>query len=404
MKKMIVAFITLLIAASLLLSGCITGSDTPADNTGEEISVTDSLGRTVSVPANAQKFVAIGPGCLRLYCYVGNISQIVGIEQAEVTSGVGGRPYAMANPELLELPIIGAGGPNNAPDAEKILEVDPDVIFTLYNSEASAIDELENKTNIPVVTLSYGETEVFDPVLAESLELIGKITGNEERAAEVTRFLSECKEDLDSRTGDIAFEDKPTVYLGAQSSWGTHGIESTRGHYSLFMAVNVRNVVEETGIYDSVILDKEKLLDLDPDIIFIDGGGLANVQEDYISSPKYYQGLSAFKTGEVYMQLPYNYFYTNIDIALCNAYYIGSIIYAERFSDINIASKSNEIFKKLLGKELYAQVAEEYFGGFQKLDLENSSYQNTWGDNSWDGTSWNDSGSDNGSWENNWQE
>jgi iron complex transport system substrate-binding protein len=70
------------------------------------------------------------------------------------------------------------------------------------------------------------------------------------------------------------------------------------------------------------------------------------------------------------MQLPYNYYYTNIDIALCDAYYIGSIVYPERFSDVDIVSKSNEIFKELLGKELYAEVAEEYFGGFQQLSFE----------------------------------
>jgi iron complex transport system substrate-binding protein len=369
MKKIALTLIAILMAVALLLGACSTGNNTPADNTAKEMTLTDSLGRIVTVPANADKFVAIGPGCLRLYCYVGDVNQIVGVEQMEVTNGITGRPYAMANPELLELPVIGPGGPNNAPDAEKILEVSPDVIFSLYNSDVSAVDELQGKTNIPVVALSYGNTEVFDPALNESLELIGKITGNEARAAEVTQFLAECKEDLDTRTGDISFGDKPTVYLGAQSSRGTHGIESTRGNYSLFMAVNVRNVVEEAGINEYVMLDKEKLLDMDPDIIFIDGGGLANVQEDYISSPQFYQGLTAFKTGQVYMQLPYNYYYTNIDIALSNAYYIGSIVYPEKFSDVDIVSKSNEIFKELLGKELYTQVAEEYFGGFQQLSF-----------------------------------
>ena len=368
-KKGIVVLLTVIISVSLLLGACSTGNDAPADNTAKEITVTDSLGRTVTVPANADKFVAIGPGCLRLYCYVGDVSRIVGVEQMEVTNGVTGRPYAMANPELLELPEIGPGGPNNAPDAEKILEVNPDVIFSLYNSDVSAVDELQSKTNIPVVTLSYGNTEVFDPELDKSLELIGKITGKENRAAEVIQFFAQCKADLASRTTDIATKDKPSVYIGAQSSRGTHGIESTSGIFSLFAAVNVRNVVAEAGINQYIMLDKEKLLDMDPDIIFIDAGGLANVQDDYKSNPQFYQGLTAFKNGKVYLQLPYNYYYTNIDIALCDAYYIGSIVYPDKFSDVNVVSKSNEIFKELLGKELYAEVAEEYYSGFQQLSF-----------------------------------
>ena len=67
----------------------------------------------------------------------------------------------MANKKLAELPTVGAGGPGNAPDSEKLLSVKPDVIF-MYNTETSAIDGLQSKTGIPVVALSYGKTEVFD--------------------------------------------------------------------------------------------------------------------------------------------------------------------------------------------------------------------------------------------------
>jgi iron complex transport system substrate-binding protein len=108
---------------------------------------------------------------------------------------------------------------------------------------------------------------------------------------------------------------------------------------------------------------------MNPDIIFPDAAGLPNVQKDYQSSPQFYQGLAAFKSGKVYMQLPYNYYYTNIDIALSDAYYIGCIVYPEQFKDVDIVSKSNEIFKELLGKELYSGVAEQYFGGFQQLSF-----------------------------------
>jgi iron complex transport system substrate-binding protein len=372
MKKVLWVLLAILVSISLLISACSTGANTPANSSVsavKQITVTDCLKRAVTIPANAKKFVAIGPGCLRLYCYVGNVDKIVGVEQTEVSNGPSGRPYAMAHPELLKLPIIGPGGPGNAPDPEKILGVNPDVIFTLYNTDNSSVDELQSKTHIPVVTLSYGDTEVFDPAVNQSLELIGKITGQEKRAAEVVQFFSMCQADLTIRTKDIPNDKKPRVYLGAQSSRGSHGIESTSGIYSLFSAVNVRNVVFEAGIKQYIMLDKEKLLDMNPDIIILDAGGLALVQKDYQSSPQYYQGLSAFKNGKVYMQLPYNFYYTNIDIALSDAYYIGCIVYPEKFKDVDIVSKSNEIFKTLLGKDLYAEVAAGYNGGFQQLSF-----------------------------------
>ena len=127
--------------------------------------------------------------------------------------------------------------------------------------------------------MSYGNTEVFDQLTYTSIELIGTVTGRETRATEVIDFFEACKKDLNSRTAGIPEADKPGVYLGAQSMRGTHGIESTSGSYSLFAAVNARNVVDEAGVHEYVMLDKENLLDLDPNIIFIDAAGLANVQD-----------------------------------------------------------------------------------------------------------------------------
>ncbi len=350
----------------MLLSLCIFagGSEETAK---KQTTITDCTGREVAVPLNAESFVAIGPGSLRLYCYVGDTSRIVGIEQFEVIHGVTGKPYLHAHPQLLELPIIGSGGPGSAPDPEKLLEIYPDIIFSTHTADTKALDELQNKTGIPVIALSYGETEVFDPMISKSLELIGFVTGRSSRAEEVVRFIDACAEDLHARSADVDAQERPTIYLGAQSMRGSHGIESTRGNYPVFSILNARNVVAEGGISSYVMLDREILLDWDPDIIVLDAAGLANVQADYSENLPFYQALSAFRNGRVYLQLPYNNYHTNIGIALGNAYFTGTILYPDRFADIDIAEKANEIFGELLGEKLYGQTAEEYFGGYQRL-------------------------------------
>ena len=85
MKRSALLLFTMLTA--LMFGACGQTNATPAAS-AKEITVTDTLGRTVTVPADAQKFVAIGPGALRLYCYVGDTGKIAGIEQTEVTNGV----------------------------------------------------------------------------------------------------------------------------------------------------------------------------------------------------------------------------------------------------------------------------------------------------------------------------
>ncbi|GMQ60905.1 iron ABC transporter substrate-binding protein [Vallitalea maricola] len=365
-KNKILIAITFLIT-TIMFIGCASKTTTDNDSSSTKITLTDMLGRTISMDNNANKIVAIGPGALRLYCYIDSTDKIVGIEQIEKDHPTG-RPYAIANESLKELEVIGPGGPNNSPDAEKLLSVKPDVIFSMYAYDKASVDELQAKTGIPVVALSYGKVSTFDPAVYESLEIIGKVMGRENRADEVINFMKDCHDDLNERTKDIEESKKSSAYIGALSYKGSHGIESTYGDYSLFEAINAKNVVDEVGKTGSIMIDKEKLIEWNPDKIFIDYGGLNLVKDDYNKNPDFYNTLSAFKDGELYSQLPYNFYHTNIGTAMADAYYLGKVLYPDSFEDIEPEKKADEIYKFLLGKEVYKKMAED-FGEFRKVSI-----------------------------------
>jgi len=343
---------------------------TVTEPVSQEITVVDRVGRMITLPAPARRVVAIGPGALRLYVYAGNLDYVVGVEEVE-TGDVSGKPYMLANPDLAKLPIIGLGGPQNAPDAERLLTVTPDVIFSTYATDAATADELQTQTGIPVVVLSYGGfgiTSIFGEDIQASLSLIGQVIGDTSKAERANDFIQKAHEDLKGRTKDIPENEKPSVYVGGLGARGAHGIESTQGQYALLDVIHAKNVVDETGKSGSVMIDKEKLLEWNPDYLFIDLGGYSAVVEDYQKNPDFYLALAAVQNGRVYSQLPYNYYNTNIDTAIANAYFIGSTIYPFAFSDIDPIQKADEIYRFLLGKPLYAIMAEKY-GGFGELKL-----------------------------------
>lgn len=323
------------------------------------IVVEDSIGRSVELYREPEKAIAIGPGCLRLYCYGSEVDKIVGIEQLEKDKHMG-RPYILAYPELLGKTTIGSGGPNNSPDAEKIIMANPDVIFTTYNLEASTVNELQEKTGIPVIALSYGEVSVFDMDMYDSIETIGKVMNTEAKAKKAIEYMKTCQKDLNERTQNIAKEVKPRVYMGALSMRGSHGIESTQGNYSIFNTINALNVSDETGVEGSIMIDKEKLIEWNPDMIFIDYGGMNEVEKDIENNPEFYKILNAFNRGAVHYTLPYNYYSTNIDTAILNAYFMAKKIYPQQFSDVDIKNKANEIYKSLLGKDVYEEMVDDY--------------------------------------------
>lgn len=360
-----------LIVAFAMLSCSILGGCGPKGDLGganpPKVMITDMAGREVEVPTPAERIVAIGPGSLRLVCYAGAAGRVVGVEDLEKQQPTG-RPYILAYPKLTELPTVGQGGPNSTPDAEKLVSVKPDVIFVAYLVDRAKADDLQAKTNTPVVVLSYGKLGAFDEDVYRSLSLIGKIMGNEKRAQEVVDYIKGCQHDLNERTKDIPDDRKPKVYVGALGMKGTHGIESTQAKYPPFVAINARNVVDETGKTGSVMIDREKLISWDPDLIFVDEGGYNLVLDDYKKNPAFYRSLRAVRKGELYGLIPYNYYTTNIDTAIADAYYAGKVIYPEQFTDVDPAKKADEIYQFLLGKSLYERMASD-FGGFKKLVL-----------------------------------
>ena len=235
-----------------------------------------------------------------------------------------------------------------------------------------AADELQAQTGIPVVVINYGGfgvTSIFGENIQKSLMVIGQTIGDTSKAETSFAFINQAREDLENRTKDIADSDKPSVYVGGLGSRGAHGIESTQGTYALLDVIHANNVVDETGESGSVMIDKEKLLEWDPDYIFIDQGGFASVLEDYQNTPDLYNALSAVKNGKLYSQLPYNYYSTNIDTAIADAYFLGKVIFPEAFEDVDPVEKADEIYAGLLGVSVYEQMAET-FGGFGVLNLE----------------------------------
>ncbi len=327
------------------------------------VTVTDMAGRKVRAPFDPARIVCIGPGALRLIVYLQAETKVAGVEDMEKRNP-GGRPYWIAHPELRKLPRCGPGGPvsiNKKPDLEALISVRPEVIFITY-MEAGLADQVQRTLGIPVVVLDYGAFATFDRAVYDALRIAGKILNRKKRADEVVGYIESLRKDLGGRTSDITEAKIPRVYVGGIGYRGAHGIESTEQHYIPFEWVGAKNVAEEVKptIGSHVFMDKEMLLKLNPDIIFIDSGGLLLVAEDYHKKPEYYRALKAFSGRRVYTLLPFNWYATNIGSALADAYAIGKVLYPQRFKNIDPEKKADEIYTFLVGRPVYGQMRRQY--------------------------------------------
>ncbi|MCW4006591.1 MAG: ABC transporter substrate-binding protein [Candidatus Bathyarchaeota archaeon] len=329
--------------------------------------ITDMTGRTVTIPTEINSIIALNPGALRLVTYMGASDMICGVEQHE--TDLAGRPYAMANPHYADLPVI---GPQFGGDPELIAAQNPDVVFD-SNTVVSDLDALQNQIGIPVIGLAYGglDTPELTQTFYDGLTLIGDVLNKQDRATNVIYYVSGLIDDLDARTSTIPDADKPSVYVGGLSSRGYHGMPSTAAYYAPFSLTNSNNVITAEMAKNStavVNIDVEVLPSLNPQKIFVDYNGLDLCRQDVQGHSDVYCELDAIANGETYGVMGYNWYALNFDVVLSDAYYVGTVLYPNSFSDVNPATKADEIYTFLVGAAIYDQMTQLY-GPFQKVSL-----------------------------------
>ena len=104
--------------------------------------------------------------------------------------------------------------------------------------------------------------------------------------------------------------------------------------------------------------------------MFFDAAAVKNIKPLYQEDPTLFDTCKAWQNGEVYLEMAYNAYYTNFEIALLNTWFIAKTVYPEQFEDINLTDKANEITKMFLGQELAEEIfaCPSSFGGYQKID------------------------------------
>lgn len=370
-------FFLLSVAGLAALASC---GEKPLDPSGDTIiTITDVVGRKVTIDTRkVNRVVCAGAGALRMYTYGGDLSKLVGAE--DIDRGIAGtnpfadasRPYYDANKELFaSLPSIGIGGPANQKDydKEKVIAAKPDLIISEFLSLDQSI--IEAATGAKVVCVSTGGNDVFSDAVKLSLRNLSKIFNND-KGSKVAKYIEDSYAELRSKAKSENFE---TMYVGCLGRWGQQSILSTSPSYPGFAVNKVENIVKASDLNEGKIPDLEYLVNKKPSKIILDSAGIGKFKAEYkATTDESYRNvvkqIEAFKNNEVYLQMAFNAYETNLEIALANAYYIGSLANPAEFADFDIAAKTDEITTKFLGKAMYSDIKSKplSLGGYKQIN------------------------------------
>ena len=343
MKK----FLAMLLTLSMVLSMAV-GTVTVSAETEETRTITDSMERSVEIPADVQRIVCVGVGALRYTCYVGGADRVVGVEDYETKPGMS-RLYNYVNfDRFQDLPVTGTNG---EPFVEEIINVEPQVIVMSAYAKQDP-DELSQKTGTPVVVVPGSDT-TLDEKAYTTIRILGELYGLEDRAEALTSYLLGIQEDLEQRTVSIPEDQKPSCYVGGVSFKGHHGFEGTEAYYGPFELIHANNLANTTNQTGAFNIDVEQVLAWDPDLIFLDFNGMKLINEDYEAHPDFYQALTAVQEGKVYSQISFRSSASNLETALADAYYAACVMFPQQFRDIDPVEKAGEVFTMLLGSNPY---------------------------------------------------
>lgn len=330
--------------------------------------VTDALGREVEIPAKVETIVPLG-NTPRMISYLGLADMAVGIEECEIASSP---IQAYAYPHVEKWSALPNCGTNSMGETayypEQIMIANPDVILTTDNSEVA--DNLQTQTGIPVVCVSQGT--LFGDDYDQSLRILADVCGVSDRAENLIKFIDDSLADLAARAATVTDEGKPTV-LGAGATFkGSHSIDGVYTNYSVFEVLAANDVAEEIagqGGSSGVMVDREQILAWDPEIIFFDSGSMGLINTDYAENTGYFEQLQAVQNGNLYQWPNSTWHWSNVEIPLVSAYYVGTLLYPEAFADVDFEAKASEIFDMFIGQPDYLSVLEAVGAGYGKVTL-----------------------------------
>ena len=378
MKKSLSIILAVAAVLSVVLTaGCVT-TDSPQSGEGM-VTITDAFGREVTIPENPERIAVVGSGSMRYFMYLGlDTDMFVAVDQQDgrlYSYSYEHRPYALAHPELKEKQEVGPT--KGVVDNEKLLMSGAEILFMggATSSNAEVANEIQEKTGVPVVMFYAGNYVTDKEKIQDSIFMIADIFGVEKRANDLIAYFDAVEDDLQKRVAEVSSDE--TVYVAGISYNGVHGIDATDPTFYPFAVLSANNVagevasVSQTGYAQ---ISKEKLLEWDPDFIFVDLSTLTAAEGGAISEMKNdpsYRELTAVKNSMVYTINPHTAMNVNHETTLANAYFIGKILYPEQFEDIDPIKKADEIYSFVVGEPVFELLKENVDGlSYQRVTFQ----------------------------------
>ncbi len=313
---------------------CVSGCNFTDKPTQATLTITDQLGRQVSVPKHPRHIAA-------LHHFGGKIIYALNQQHLLVERGIYGREAMARNkidPVFATLPNLIQGHGFNV---EGLVSLNPEIIFSYASMNTSEIKQFEN-AGIPVVAV---KDETFEESF-EAIRLMAGILGCEEKG---DAYITACKNLLDmvkNRLKGHASSPIKVMFAGPKGiySVATGNMLQTR-ILELSGAVNVAK--ELYGFW--VDVSPEQIANWNPDVIFLGSYFNTDDREKIYANPQF-ATINAIKKRAIH-PFPSNVGWWDYPAPHCVLGVVWSAknLYPDLFLDIDMNEPANDFYKNFSG-------------------------------------------------------
>ena len=332
--KKLTAIMLLVMMSMTFFIGCSSEAKVKkSDN--KTITVEDQLGRKVEVKKDVNRIISSYYISTSILISLDVKDKVVGIEAKAKNREM----YKKVAKEFLDLPAVGTGKEINV---EECMKLNPDVVI-IPTRLKNFIPQFE-KLNIPVIAIEPETLEGFN----NCVELLGKISGSEERAKELLKYYDDTINKVKDMTKGI--ENKPTVYLSGSDSILKTCTSKMYQNYMIDTAGG-KNVTEniDDGYWTNISV--EQLIDYNPDVIYV--VGYANYTVDDVLADSKLTGVNAIENKKVYLfpstLEPWDY---PTPSSILGMLWIVNNLHPEKYSTDDFKKDAKEFYKRFYNLEV----------------------------------------------------
>lgn len=279
MPRSIKPFLPLLCALLLCAACAAPAPAAPPEAAPAPLTLTDMMGRPVSLPGPATRIVALAAADCEILCAIGAETALVGRGE-----------YCDYPAQLLALPVVQSGAETNI---EQIIDLAPEAVVMNIMAQTTAQVEALEKAGIPVVATNAQSIEG----VYEDIRLMGALTGKNAGAAVLEKTMRQRFAALQAQVKPagktVYFEASPLQYGLWAAGGGTFMDE-------LAEMLGLTNIFADLSGWAEV--SEEQVIARDPDYIVTNamyfGEGETPVAE--IMGRAGWQGMTAIQNGAVF--------------------------------------------------------------------------------------------------------